>query len=169
MNCTNEIDVVTPIASVLERCPCCAAGGIITKVADQPKFGIRCTGCAVSVREVCDTPEAALTLWCKRRGTIAALGGKATRGKCSWRKRRSSRRNARLARKQKKLNWMRAKVDAMMPLIRAYREIEQAELDTLQAEDEAWFKEREHKIMADPVLRGMYELLLRKNSANTPS
>jgi hypothetical protein len=128
MEHAHKTDSVLPIASVLKKCPFCASRGLMIQVADQEKFGIRCTGCPVWIREVCDTPDAALTAWFKRKGTASAAAGRAGKGKCSWRKRRACRRNFRVARKRKKLKWMRNRVDAIITWLKPHREAEMAEM-----------------------------------------
>jgi len=46
-----------------------------------------------------------------------------------------------------------------MRLLRSARAVERAEMEAAIAQDRAWLKEREHLIMANPVLRKLYESL----------
>ncbi len=159
MSAINEIIRSVSIATIVKPCPFCAGHGYVTKVPGCKRFGARCDDCQANFPEVYETPETAVDAWCQRRGTASAAGGRATKGKLSWRKGRACRRNLRRAREQKKLKWIRAKVDIMIPWLRALRAVEMAEMDEADAENRAWLKERESVIIADPVLRQMYDLL----------
>jgi len=128
MDHIDETVIIIPIASVVKRCPCCAAHGVITQAQGQSKFGVQCNGCPLTFLEVYNTPESAIAAWSLRRGTVSSAGGRGTRGKCSWRKRRACRKNLRLARKRKKLKWMRDRVDAIITWLKPHRELEMAEM-----------------------------------------
>jgi hypothetical protein len=159
MNSIAETNQIVPIAITIKTCPFCANRGLVTQVADQARFGVRCCGCQAAFPETYDAPDSAIAAWCQRQGTASSAGGRGTRGKCSWRKRRSCRKNLRLARKRKKLEWIRDRVDTIIPWLKAYRAVERAEREAARAENWAWLKEREPQIMANPMLRKLYESL----------
>ena len=131
----------------------------MTQVAEQQKFGVRCVGCPVWIREVCDTPDAALTVWFKRKGTVSAAGGRAGKGKCSWRKRRSCRKNFRLARQQKKSNQLRNNLLIAVPWVWALRKFEEAVTDEERTRAWASLKAMESKVMGVPSYRPLCKLL----------
>jgi hypothetical protein len=62
---------------------------------------IFCCGCGVRSPSNAAASEAAVAWWNKRRGTVSTLGGLATRGLSSRKKRIASRRNLRKARRVK--------------------------------------------------------------------
>jgi hypothetical protein len=159
MEHVNKINSVHPIASVLKKCPCCSSLGLMTKVAGQQKFGIRCTGCPVGISEVCDTPDSALAVWFRRKGTASAAAGRAGKGKCSWRKRRSCRRNARLARQNKEKKRIRAYLLTITPWVWALRGFEWASSDEAKARAWALLRAMEPQVMRFPSLRPFCKVL----------
>ena len=97
---------------------------------------------------------------------MSAAGGKATRGVSTWRKRRSSRRNLRIARRKKKLKWIRTKCEALYWKLKPFREAELAEAEAALAQSHAELKQLEPKILADPLLARFYrELILKEKPA----
>jgi hypothetical protein len=90
---------------------------------------------------------------------VSAAGGRATAGKCSRRKRASCRRNFRRAREQKKLKQIRARLSVVAPLLKSFYASKLAELQAAAATNRAALRELEPAILADPVLRGLYETL----------
>jgi hypothetical protein len=79
----------------------------------------------------------AVNAWCRRKGTASAVGGKSTRGKTSWRKGRSSRRNLRKARHTLQLKPIMRAVELAHGKLRPYREKELAEARALAEESRA--------------------------------
>jgi len=162
MNVTNNI----VIASITKPCPFCAGRGILTQAADRPVFGIQCTGCPSSFGHVFDTPDLAVAAWCLRRGTVSAAGGRASKGKLSWRKGRSCRRNLRRAREQKKLKWIGSRIDAMYRWLKEYRAKEIAESEAAFTASMAELGVLEPRIRRYPDLSAMFDdLRLRQAQA----
>jgi hypothetical protein len=154
MNAVNN-DTVR-IATILKPCPYCGSHGIITQAAGQTKFGLGCTGCPLLFPDIYDTPETAVTAWGLRQGTASAAGGRATRGVSTWRKRRSCRRNLRIARREKKLKWIRAQIEAAATRLKELRKIEIQEFEAEAVADFAWLQNAEPLIAGDPVLLRSY-------------
>lgn len=147
-------------------CPFCAgAAHVIWQGLRPPSYGVKCRNCGASIPTSRATAREAISAWNRRAG-LATRGGKATKGIRSRRKLAAARRNLKKARQVRQLNRLRAEVEVAYAKLQPYRAAERAELEVSYAKDMAWFKEREPVIMADPVLRRMYESLLRKNSAN---
>lgn len=159
MNATNEVIRSVSIATIIKPCPFCSGRGYVTKAPGRSKFGARCDGCQASFPEMFETPETAITAWCQRRGTVSSAGGRGTRGKCSWKKRRSCRRNLRIARKQKKLKWIRCRVDVLASQLKVYRAIERAELEAEAARGRAELMILEPLIRQFPDLSKMLDWL----------
>lgn len=158
MDHDNQTDRVTRLASVLKCCPCCAARGVVTQVAGQPKFGVQCNGCPLTFPEVYSTPESAIIAWSLRRGTVSSAGGRGTRDKCSWRKRRSCRKNLRLARKRKKKKQITAKLLIMLPWVQALRKFERAESEEERVRAWASLKAMKSSVLSVPSLRKVWKL-----------
>lgn len=110
------VSSTTPI----RRCPFCGSPGQLVG-ASGSGFGICCGQCGVFFPAI-HTQVVAITLWNKRRGTASAAGGRATLGVSTAKKRRAARTNLRLARNALKLKRLRAKVELLMPQLRAARE-----------------------------------------------
>jgi|GEM_PF-4611844 len=153
MNHTDETIVSTPIASLLKRCPCCAAHGVLTQAPGQSKFGVQCNGCPLTFPEVYSTPESAITAWSLRRGTVSAAGGRGTRNRCSWRKRRTCRKNLRSARERRKVKLLQTRLLVQIPWLHALRAYDQAESSEEKARAWASLKAMESKVMSIPSLR----------------
>jgi len=151
--------VAIPIASVVKCCPCCASRGVLTQTQGKSKFGVQCNGCPLTFPEVYSTPESAITAWSLRRGTISAAGGRGTRNRCSSRKRRSCKRNLRLARQKKRLKQVRANLLITIPWFRTLRAYERAESSEEKARARASLKAMEPQIMSIPSLRPFYKLI----------
>ena len=159
MDHTNETIIIIPIASAVKRCPCCASHGVVTHVEGQSRFGVQCNGCPLTFPEVYSTPESAITAWSLRSGTTSSAGGRVKQGRCSWRKRRSCRKNLRLARKRKKLKWMRDRVDTIMTWLKPHREMEMAEMEAALAKSWAELTVLEPLIRRYPDLSEILDLL----------
>jgi hypothetical protein len=155
-HCTAD---VLQIGSLVKTCPCCAGRGVLTQAADETRFGVRCTGCPLSFPELYATPESAITAWSLRRGTVAAAGGRGTRDKCSWRKRRSCRRNLRRARGRKRKKDIIAKLLIMLPWTQALRKFEQAESEDERLEAWASLKAMKSSVLSVPSLRESWKTL----------
>ena len=149
-------------------CPFCAgAAHVIWQGLRPPSYGVKCRNCGASIPTSRATAREAISAWNRRAG-LATRGGKATKGIRSRRKLAAARRNLKKARQVRQLNRLRAEVEVAYAKLQPYRAAERAELEVSYAKDMAWFKEREQLIMAHPVLRDMYELLLPKSSADKP-
>lgn len=142
-------------------CPFCASSAHVTwEGLDPLLYGVACRNCGASIPRTHATASGAISVWNRRSG-LATLGGKATAGLRSPQKLEAARRNLKKAREVRQLSRIRSKAEAAYNELQQYREVERADLEGLQAEDMAWFKEREHVIMADPVLRTLYLSLRR--------
>ena len=154
---TNKSEIVLP--NSLGCCPFCAGSSHINWVGLNPLlYGVTCRNCGASIRAIHPKKEDAIRAWNRRSG-LASIGGRATRGNRSRRKLAAARRNLKTAREVRKLNRMRATVEAAYASIKPYRDQELTEMEAASAENRAWLKEREHLILADPRMRSMYELL----------
>lgn len=152
-------EAVIPIASVIKRCPCCAGQGTLTQTPGSAMYGVHCTGCPLTFPEAYSTPESAIAAWSLRRGTVSSTGGRGTRGKCSWRKRRSCRKNFRLARQQKKSNQLRNNLLIAIPWVWALREFEEAVTEEERTRAWASLKAMESKVIRVPNFRPLCKLL----------
>lgn len=157
MDHTNENTVSTAIASLVKRCPCCASRGVLTEAPSQSKFGAECNGCPLTFPEVYITPESAITAWSLRRGTVSAAGGRKTRGKCSWRKRRSCRRNLRSARERRKVKQLKTRLLVQIPWLHALRAYDQAESSEEKARTWAALMAMAPQIGNIPSLRSLFK------------
>jgi hypothetical protein len=142
-----------------KQCPFCNGLAVVTTCYEPIRYGVRCTACEVIFLPVLESEAEAVALWNRRCGTVSAAGGRATAGKCSRRKRASCRRNFRRAREQKKLKQIRARLNVVAPLLKSFWESELAELQAAAAANCAALRELEPVILADPLLRGLYEML----------
>jgi len=158
MDHTTKIAAIIPVATVIKGCPCCATRGNVTQVAGQPMFGVRCNGCPLTFPEVYSTPESAIIAWTLRRGTVASAGGRGTRNKCSWRKRRSCRRNFRLARERKRKKQITSKLLIMLPWVQALRKFERAESEEERVRAWASLKAMKSSVLSVPSLREFWKL-----------
>lgn len=159
MNLINESESPIQVATLLKWCPFCAGRACVTQAAGLPRFGVRCNGCMACLPEEFATCVAAIAAWCRRQGTVSAAGGRATKGKLSWRKGRACRRNLRRARERKKLKWIAKRCEAIQEVLKPFRAAELAEIEAAVAEDKVWLKENEAMILADPILRQIYDLM----------
>jgi hypothetical protein len=150
---------VLPIASMRSVCPFCRGRGLLTRAAGSNRYGVLCCGCQARFPETFKTWDEAVAAWSSRRGTVASFGGRATAGKCSRRKLRASKRNLRKARERKQLKRIRAKLEELMPLLRAAREAEMADFQKQIAKDRAWVRSMEPVFRQHPALNQMLELL----------
>lgn len=126
-------------------------------------YGVRCRDCAASIPAKHPNIKDATRAWNKRSG-LASVGGKATKGIRSRRKLAAARRNLKTARQWK---LVRLRVETAYATLRPYRVQELAKLEATAAEDRAWLQEREPLIMADPVLRQLYDLLPSRKTLGT--
>jgi len=155
----STIDPVNNLANSICCCPLCAGTAHISWAGLDPLlYGVGCRDCGASIPAIHLNRQDAVRLWNRRKG-LAALGGKATAGKCSRLKRISCRRNLKRGREAKQLKRLRTEFEAKMRLLRSARAVERAEMQAARAENWAWLKANEENIMADPTLRRMYELL----------
>lgn len=159
MTDTKDSNATIQIASIIKPCPFCSGHACITTAAEPGMFSVRCGGCSVALMETYENPESAVAAWRQRRGTASAAGGRSTRGKCSWRKRRSCKRNLRLARRRKKLKQITANLLITLPWVQALRKFERAETEAEKARAWASLKEMEPAVMSTPSLRPYYKFL----------
>jgi len=68
----------------------------------------------------------------------------------------AAQRNLKTARKWKLI---RQRVEAAYNALKPYRQKQLAEMEEALAADRAWLQEREPLILADPILRQLYDLL----------
>jgi hypothetical protein len=118
-------------------------------------FGVHCRSCGANIPATHHKCQDAISAWNRRSG-LAAMGGRATRGIRSRRKLVAARRNLKMARQWKLI---RQRVEAAHTALKPLRAAELAEKEAALAADLAWLKEREPVILADPVLRQLYDLL----------
>lgn len=150
-------------------CPFCASSAHVTWEGLDPLFyGVTCRNCGASIPRTHATASEAISVWNRRSG-LATLGGKATAGLRSPQKLEAARRNLKKAREVRQLNRIRAEAEAAYNQLQYYRKVERADLEGLRAEDVAWFEEREDVIMADPVLRTLYQSLRREEHQEADS
>ena|SRR5208337_4746276 len=137
-------------------CPFCAAPAHITWVGLNPLLlGVRCRNCGANIPATHPKCQDAIRAWNRRSG-LATLGGRATRGIRSPRKLAAAQRNLKTARKWKLI---RQRVEAAYNALKPYRQKQLAEMEEALAADRAWLQEREPLILADPILRQLYDLL----------
>ena len=84
------------------------------------------------------------------------MGGRATRGIRSPRKLAAARRNLKVARQWKQI---RQQLEIARTVIKPFEQKLLAKIAEDGANDRAWLKERESAILADPTLRGIYQML----------
>jgi hypothetical protein len=157
-SCTTEI---TKGPHSIRCCPFCSGGGHLTFCGLTPtRYGIQCRNCGASVPARHASHQDAIRAWNRRSG-LAMLGGRATKGLRSRRKLAAARRNLKTARQWKLI---RQRVETAYTAIKPYREKQLAETEAAIAADRAWLKEREPLILANPVLRTMYESLTKRDA-----
>lgn len=142
----------------------------MTWVALNPLlFGVRCHRCGASVPASHPDREDAVRAWNRRSG-LATLGGKATRGKSSWKKRRACRRNLGIARRRKKLKAVKTQIDTAASRLKVLREVELASLEEASARDRAELEALAHHpvLRKDPVLTGMLARLTHGGQGRGP-
>jgi hypothetical protein len=120
-------DQAVPPGPGLKQCAHCGGPAEVVVGYDPTRFGAHCRQCGVCVLPVYQDQDQAVALWNRRSGTISALGGKATGGKCSRRKLRAAKRNLKKGRQQKQLKRIRANIEIMAPQLRAARVAELSE------------------------------------------
>ena len=160
MGLLSERDSITLVAYLIKPCPFCAGRAVVTENIDREVFSIECCGCSLQFMNVFKSFEEAALMWCRRRSTVSAAGGRATRGLSTRKKRRACRRNLRRARKMKKLKWIRSQYEPLYQRNKARLAEEIAELKAALKDDLAYFKEREHLIIDNPTLREFYEFVI---------
>jgi hypothetical protein len=156
---STDINGAEVLATTLKLCPFCGSRGHVVRSANQSKFGVRCVQCAGGIPDTHLTLDLAISAWCQRRGTCAAAGGRATKGKSSWRKRRSSRRNLRFARKRKKLKLLKTRFEILAVQLKEFRAMEKTQLEAEIANDRAWLQKIAPLIAGDHVLAPILALL----------
>jgi hypothetical protein len=159
MNKTNDVADAVEVGTLIKPCPCCAGRGVLMLDPGTAQYGIRCTGCPLTFPEVYNGPESAIVAWGLRKGTVSSAGGKGTRGKCSWRKRRACRKNLRTARGRRKVKQLKVRLLVQIPWLHALRAYEQAESNEEKAAAWASLKAMESKVMSIPYLRPFWKLL----------
>lgn len=144
------------LLNTIRCCPLCSATCQLTFKGINPLlFGVHCRSCGANIPATHPKCQDAISAWNRRSG-LAMLGGRATKGLRSRRKLAAARRNLRTARKWKLI---RQRVEAAYTTLKPLRAAELAEMEAALAADLAWLKEREPVILADPVLRQVYDLL----------
>jgi hypothetical protein len=146
-------------------CPFCAGTAhIVLQGLQPPLYGIKCRICGASIPITNATAMEAISAWNRRSG-LATRGGRATAGIRTRRKLAAARRNLKKARHVRKLNQLRATVEAAYAKLQPYRAAERAELEALIANDRAWLKDKEHLILSNHALRPMYDRLMNSMSS----
>ena len=159
---TDQADQPNPI---LKCCPFCAGKAEVVTANEPTRHGVRCASCHAGFQPVFKDREEAFFVWNWRGGTSSAAGGRATKGISTAKKRRTCRRNLKLARKAKKLKKVWADVDAAYAQLKPLRAAQIAEAEAAAAKSRAWLKAREAEILADPLLRRVYDLLPSRRRA----
>ena len=151
-------------------CPFCAGAAHVIWQGLRPSlYGVKCRNCGASIPASRATAGEAISAWNRRSG-LARRGGEATKGIRSRRKVAAARRNLKKARQVRQFNRLRiAAAEAAYTTLQHYRKMERDELEAAMDRDRAWIEERKDVILADPVLRSMYELLPSKSSLKAPS
>ena len=140
-------------------CPFCSAPGHVYWAGLQPPlYGVKCRNCGASIPTTHATAREAISAWNRRAG-LAAVGGKATKGLRSRRKITVAKRNLKKARQVRRLNRLRAEAETAYTKLQEYRAVERAKLEAAVADDQVFLKQRENVILADPVLRTLYQSL----------
>jgi len=169
METMNESVHVPPPAQGLMACPFCSARCEFVDDCDSQRIGVRCATCGASVPATHATREQATRTWNQRHGSpksLATIGGAATKGVSTARKRTSSRRNLRKARKQKRLNQVKAKIEESYARLQDARKAEAAEIEAASARSRSRLAQLAPMILADPTLRQIHDLLLQRLAAD---
>jgi len=156
---TNDKANAVEVGTLIKPCPCCAGRGVLMQAPRSAQYGVQCTGCPLTFPEVYNRPESAMAAWGLRKGTVSSAGGKGTRGKCSWRKRRACRKNFRSARQKKKKKRFRAYLLTTIPWVWALREFESATSEEAKARAWATLQAMQSEAMRFPSLRPLCKLL----------
>jgi len=156
------------LANSIRAYPFCGSPGQLTG-ADGYGFGVACGQCGVGFPAIQPSRESAIALWGHRQGTASFHGGLSTRGISIRKKRRACRRNLRRARQVLALKRVRAKIEAVMPQLKAARAAQLAEVELAAAESRAKLVALEPQILADPVLARVYALLRPSNAVPASS
>lgn len=155
----NNIADVLQIGTMIKACAYCGGRAVLTQISHKAQYGVRCTTCPLTFPEVYNLPVHAIAAWGLRRGTVSSAGGRAGKGKCSWRKRRSCRKNFRLARQHKKSNQLRNNLLIAVPWVWALRKFEEAVTSEERTRAWALLKAMESKVMGVPSFRPFCKLL----------
>jgi hypothetical protein len=169
MDTISELMPTSSGVSPLRTCPFCAGAGEFIGDPDSPGVGVRCARCGASIPAIHAARKEATAIWNRRYGSatsLSALGGAATRGLSTPRKRAASRRNLKRARQQKKLNRIKAGIEASYARLKEARTAEEAEAVAAATGSCARLAELEPLILADPVLRRAWELLRKRRQAD---
>jgi len=132
MTPTGELSLASTCVSALKVCPFCGSDGDLIHAPESVGVGVRCTNCGASIPQIHSSAAEATTAWnhrCNSPASLAALGGAATRGLSTRRKRVSSRRNLRKARERKHLRGIKAGIEESYAALQVARKGEQAEIE----------------------------------------
>lgn len=159
MKNTNESVHSPSCAPGLKVCPFC--GGASDFIHDHQTLGVgvACSTCGAMVPVNHRARDMAAMAWNQRRGSpvsLAALGGAATRGLSTPRKRSASRRNLRRARERKTINRIKAGIEASYTRLQEARQAEQTEIEAISARSRSRWLELQPLILADPVLQQVW-------------
>jgi hypothetical protein len=142
--------------NTIRCCPFCAATCHLTYAGINPLlYGVHCRSCGANIPATHPKSQDAISAWNRRSG-LAAMGGRATRGIRSPRKLAAARRNLKVARQWKQI---RQQLEIARTVIKPFEQKLLAKIAEDGANDRAWLKERESAILADPTLRGIYQML----------
>src|ERR1035438_8409471 len=142
-------DETFSLKPILKQCPFCSGQAKVTTTLKPLRYGVDCSDCPAEIPALLLTQGVAIRLWNRRSGMASAFGGRATKGKSSWRKRRACRRNLRIARRKKKLKQIRTHVDVVVSWLKEFRAGELAEMQAAVAQGWEELKVLEPVIMAD--------------------
>lgn len=166
MSSTFENEGVIILATAVKPCPFCGGKATIRQAANLALFWMSCSSCSMGLTVPAKTVQAALKTWTLRRGTVSALGGRATRGKCSKSKRRSCRRNLQKARLALAAKRERTKALAAWEKIKVFRRIEWETVHLDSAKSWAELEALEPQIRKYPDLAEMFDWLKERRAAN---
>ena len=147
---SNLIPSVSSVSALI-ACPLCGGLGEFVFDCETSGVSVHCINCGMSIPGIHANSIEAATIWNRRHGSakaLAALGGAATRGLSTPRKRAASRRNLKKARARKKLKRIRAGIEIAYTRLKQARKVEQADVEAAAARSRARLMDLESLIQA---------------------
>jgi hypothetical protein len=97
----DETNCNASVTTTIKPCPFCAGQAKLTASTEPLRYGVICLDCPAEIPPLLLTQEVAIRIWNRRSG-LAAIGGQATKGIMTQKKRKACQKNLELARAVKR-------------------------------------------------------------------